>query len=174
MTTWQHVANEWADAATNGVAYLRNVEEGLSPVGECIDNLLADIAHCRTVQQEICEDAIPPEPETKTLWVAYTNSDCTEGRGPDIPAFICETETTARRCAHKIYVQGSDGPVRPMQVVKIKDQWYVPHTMINIVKPTVEDIAVEKAEKVVKDRLAAVTKARAAGLTDEDISALQS
>lgn len=50
----------------------------------------------------------------KTVWVAYTNTDCTEGRGYDIPIAACELEVTARRLARGRHVQGSDGPVRPV------------------------------------------------------------
>lgn len=73
----------------------------------------------------------------KTVWVAYTNTDCTEGRGYDIPIAVCELEVTARRLARGRHVQGSDGPVRPVDA---------------------------KRE--------ALEKARAAGLTEGDLSAL--
>ena len=56
----------------------------------------------------------------KTAWVAYTNTDCTEGRGYDIPIAACELEVTARRLARGRHVQGSDGPVRPVDQLRGK------------------------------------------------------
>jgi hypothetical protein len=47
--------------------------------------------------------------EKRTVWVAYTNTDCTEGRGYDVPIAVCAAEATAVRLARKQYVQGSDG-----------------------------------------------------------------
>jgi hypothetical protein len=52
--------------------------------------------------------------EKRTIWVAYTNTDCTEGRGRDVPIAFCAAEATAIRLARKKYVQGSDGPVRTL------------------------------------------------------------
>jgi hypothetical protein len=107
--------------------------------------------------------------ETKTIWVAYTNTDCTEGRGQDVPIAMCETEATALRVARKRYVQGSDGPVRTMEIVKIDGKWYVPSAAITIVGPTREDIA---AQEVIDAKRQAVAKAKAAGMTDADLLAL--
>jgi hypothetical protein len=83
--------------------------------------------------------------EKRTVWVAYTNTDCTEGRGHDVPIAVCAAEATARRLAHKQYVQGSDGPVRTMELLKIEGKWYAPSAAINVVDPTREDIAVQAA-----------------------------
>lgn len=33
---WQHIANEWADAATNGVQWLRNIRDGASTVADAL------------------------------------------------------------------------------------------------------------------------------------------
>lgn len=33
---WQHIANEWADAATNGVQWLRNISDGASTVADAL------------------------------------------------------------------------------------------------------------------------------------------
>ena len=32
--------------------------------------------------------------EKRTIWVAYTNTDCTEGRGRDVPIAFCAAEAT--------------------------------------------------------------------------------
>jgi hypothetical protein len=106
---------------------------------------------------------------TRTVYVAYTNTDCTEGRGFDVPIAICEIEITAMRLARKQYVQGSDGPVRKMNMVKIDGKWYAPGASIHVITPTYEDIA---AQKVLDATRAAVAKAKAAGLSQDEIDLL--
>lgn len=109
--------------------------------------------------------------ETKTLWVAYTNSDCTEGRGHDVPIGVCYLEATAIRLARKRYVQGSDGPVREVEMVYMDGVWHVPSSAVFVYDPTEEDLRVQK---VLDAKKAAVIKAKAAGLTDADLAALGS
>lgn len=109
--------------------------------------------------------------DKRTFWVAYTNTDCNEGRGQDVAIAVCETEATAIRMSRKQYVQGSDGPVRPMDLINIDGKWYAPSEAIRIVPATREDVA----NQVMRDaRRTAVEKAKAAGLTEEDIAALMS
>jgi len=107
--------------------------------------------------------------DKRTVWVAYTNTDCTEGRGHDVPIAVCAAEATALRLARKRYVQGSDGPVRTMELVEIDGKWYVPSNAIAVLEPTREDIA---AQAAIDARRAAVEKAKAAGLTDADLLAI--
>ena len=82
---------------------------------------------------------------------------------------MCSAEATALRMARKQYVQGSDGPVRTMELVKIDDKWYAPSAAINMVAPTREDVA---AQAAIDAKREAVAKAKAAGLTDADLLAL--
>ena len=35
--------------------------------------------------------------ESKTVFIAWTNTDLTEGRGVQIPLAVCESQTTAKR-----------------------------------------------------------------------------
>jgi hypothetical protein len=109
--------------------------------------------------------------EKRTVWVAYTNTntDCTEGRGHDVPIAVCAVEATALRMARKKYVQGSDGPVRTMELVKIDGKWYAPSAALTVVEPTREDTA---AQAAIDAKREAVAKAKAAGLTDADLLAL--
>ena len=107
--------------------------------------------------------------ETKTVWVAYTNTDCTEGRGHDVPIAVCAAEATAIRLARKQYVQGSDGPVRSMELVNIDGKWYAPSAAINVIAPSREDVT---AQAAIDAKREAVAKAKAAGLTDADLMAL--
>lgn len=107
--------------------------------------------------------------EKRTVYVAYTNTDCTEGRGRDVPIAVCAAEATAIRLARKQYVQGTDGPVRTMELVKIDGKWYAPSAAINVEEPTREDVATQAA---IDAKRVAVEKAKAAGLTDADLLAL--
>ena len=95
--------------------------------------------------------------DKKTVWVAYTNTDCTEGRGLDLAIAVCAAEATALRMARKRYVQGSDGPVRTMELVKIDGKWYAPSDAIAVVYPTSEDRAAQAAIDAMR---AAVGKAK--------------
>ena len=114
---------------------------------------------------------MPDTPQHRTLYVAYTNTDCTEGRGQDVPIATCELEVTAKRIASRRYVQGSDGPVRPVDLMLFDGKWYIPVSAITVVPPTDGDIA-EHAAIVARRRV--MDKARAAGLTDDDLAILQS
>lgn len=107
--------------------------------------------------------------DNKTLWVAYTNTDCTEGRGHDVPIAVCAAEATALRLARKQYVQGSDGPIRTMELVKIDGKWYAPIAAIHVIDPTREDVA---AQAAIDAKRSAMEKAKAAGMTDDDLRAL--
>ena len=77
--------------------------------------------------------------ETRTVWVAFTNTDCSEGRGRDVSIGVCATEASARRLARNRYVQGSDGPVLPMELMKIDDKWYELTPPIEVIESTVDD-----------------------------------
>ena len=107
--------------------------------------------------------------EIKHVFVAYTNSDLTEGRGFDIPVAVCKLETTAIRLAKKRYVQGSDGPVRQVEMRKIDGVWWVPSGAVQIIEPSKEDKEIQARNDAQK---LALDKAKAAGLSDEDIQAL--
>lgn len=46
---WKHIANEWADEATNGVQYLANVRDGISTPEECTRSALENIQRIRAL-----------------------------------------------------------------------------------------------------------------------------
>ena len=62
-------------------------------------------------------------PQERTLYVAYTNTDLSEGRGRDVPIAVCELEVTAKRLAACRYAQGTDGPVRPVTMLRYQGKW---------------------------------------------------
>lgn len=104
--------------------------------------------------------------ETKRVWVAWTNTDLTEGKGCPVVKAVAETPETARRLGHKGSVMGSDCYVSEEIAVKARNMWLVPG---RIVPETDEDKALRLQREA---RESAAAKARAAGLSDEDIAAL--
>lgn len=119
------------------------------------------------------EDKSPEKPvitNRKTVWAAYTNTDCNEGRGCDVPIAVCLSEVTARRLARGRYIQGSDGPVRAVELLEINGGWYAPSTAFSVMSPTRED---DKEQARLDAKHEALEKARAAGLTDADLAALK-
>ncbi len=114
-----------------------------------------------------CDDKIP-------AWVAWSNTDLTEGRGSEFPLHVCLTEQTARRVGKKGSVQGCDCDIREDFLFRVGGRWYGP---VYVAAATAEDIlAAEKAEAEKKKEIAkikAIEKAKAAGLSPEDIEALR-
>ncbi|PPQ35400.1 hypothetical protein SAMN06265338_1242 [Rhodoblastus acidophilus] len=45
-----HAQNEWADAATSGMQWLKNISNGVSTAGEAIENMTSILEHCYSVQ----------------------------------------------------------------------------------------------------------------------------
>ena len=44
-----HAANEWADMATSGIQWLRNVRDGISTPEQALENMAECLAHCQAV-----------------------------------------------------------------------------------------------------------------------------
>lgn len=107
--------------------------------------------------------------ETLTLWAVYTNDDLTEGRGRQFVKHFCKAEATARRLAKNGYVQGTDCPVEPVQALFVDGKYFLPTSILNIVDMTKAD---ESAQRLIDARKLALEKARALGMTEEEISAL--
>lgn len=105
-------------------------------------------------------------PTLMTAFVVWTNTDLTEGKGWEVPLAVCETEATAERVAGGQYVQGSDCPVRKVELQLVNGEWYGP---VRIVPPTDVD---KRRQKLLDAFAAARAKAVRAGLTEEDIKAL--
>ena len=103
----------------------------------------------------------------KTVYVAWTNTDLTEGRGWQVPLAVATLESTALRLGRKGSVQGSDCPVTSVMAVKVGGHWLAPCV---IHAPTPAD---ERAQERARQRRSAMDRARAAGLSDEDIRAIQ-
>lgn len=109
-----------------------------------------------------------PLPEPITIHVCYTNSDLTEGKGWQIPFAYAELYSTALRLAEKKGVMGSDAEVRSCRGFRIGNQVYGP---VHLEPAT----AVDQARDHYRiNREAAVAKARAAGLTEDEILLIRS
>lgn len=57
-----HLANEWADVATSGICWLRNIKDGISTVDEAIENTAEGIEHCRAVSKAVRESVQGEKP----------------------------------------------------------------------------------------------------------------
>ena len=112
--------------------------------------------------------------KSRMAYVAWTNTDNTEGRGAQVPLAVCDFESTARRLGARRYVQGSDCPVEQSEIFLINNRWYGP---INLVAPSNEDREVEAylraAEAALAAKMAVIEKAKALGLSEEDIAILK-
>ena len=104
--------------------------------------------------------------DMRDVWVVYTNTDLTEGRGRQYPLHICETEVVAQRMAKGAYVMGTDAPIEKDFAFKIDGKWYAPIKVE-------EENAVDKEVRIRREaRSAAIAKALAAGITQADIDAI--
>lgn len=80
------------------------------------------------------------EKNFKDVWVAWTNTDTTEGRGWNIPLAVCQTEATARRLGQHGSTMGSDCDVTKEKAVHINGRWCAPS---HIIEPDNSDTALQ-------------------------------
>lgn len=106
----------------------------------------------------------------ETVWTVSTNTDLTEGRGRQYIKHFCKVQATAIRLAKKGYVQGTDCPVDQVKVLVLEGQRVLPVSLINVENPTKEDLI---AQTKLDARAQVIAKAKAAGLTDEEIALLR-
>ncbi|MBM2293779.1 hypothetical protein JQX09_17770 [Sulfitobacter pseudonitzschiae] len=107
--------------------------------------------------------------ETREVFAVISNTDLTEGRGRSYVKAYCETSATARRLAHKGYVQGGNCPIEKRTLYKPEGQnsWLGP---VTVEIPTDED----RRQQVALDaQSAALEKARAFGLSEDEIKMLR-
>ncbi len=103
---------------------------------------------------------------TKQVWVVYQNTDLTEGRGREVPIYVCESKSTAQRLSRKQGVMGSDAAVSQCEAVMHKGRWCAPVEILSASKADVE--ADRSAEKLA----ALVERAKALGMTIDDLKLL--
>lgn len=105
--------------------------------------------------------------DTLDVYVAWTNSDLTEGRGHTYPLVVCEEYETAVRLAMGAGVQGSDCKVTKETAVAVNKRWCAP---VRIIHPSIADIQLKQKRG---DRAKLVDKALNLGLTLEEIEKLR-
>jgi hypothetical protein len=106
----------------------------------------------------------------KTVYVVYSNTDLTEGRGHQYPIATCTSYTTAKRISKGRYVQGSDGPIKPTEMYYEDGKWFIEAGAVYIQNPSEEDL---KEDKKRAELDSIIEKAKLAGLTEEDIKKLR-
>lgn len=112
--------------------------------------------------------AAPPDTLTrKTVWVAWTNTDLTEGRGHSYPLAVCESPETARRLGKSQGVQGSNCPVREAEAFLIDGKWVGPFKL----HPEAEVDTILRKDREAKE--AVLKKAKSLGLSEADIELLK-
>lgn len=105
--------------------------------------------------------------DTRDVYVAWTNSDLTEGRGHTYPLVVCEEYETAVRLGMGAGVQGSDCKVTKETAVVVNKRWCAP---TRIIHPSLADIQLRQKRK---DRERLVDKALDLGLTITEIEKLR-
>lgn len=77
--------------------------------------------------------------DRKPLYVVYSNTDRSEGRGREYPFALCEYEVTANRLAKGCHVQGTDGPILKVDAVMFNNRWFVPIEVVKIERMSADD-----------------------------------
>lgn len=104
--------------------------------------------------------------QPQEVFVVYTNTDLTEGRGHQYPIAVCKVNATALRMAEKAYVMGSDAPVEKVELLRVGGQLYGP---VRVIEPTQEDVSQQAKADAMN---AAIKKAIDAGVSKEEILAI--
>ncbi len=102
----------------------------------------------------------------KRVFVAWTNTDLTEGRGTQYPLCVCDQKSTAIRISRGKYIMGSDCPVTEQWAYQVNGLWYVPG---NINPGNAGDIAIEQASREKENIL---QRLKEAGFSERDINIL--
>ena len=107
--------------------------------------------------------------ESRTLYVVFTNTDLTEGRGWQHPIGYSFNEYTALRFAKNKGVMGSDAHVNGYSTLIVDGKEYVSVGLLNIQRPEQADIDKERADKKRKET---ITRLLDAGVDPEDLKTL--
>lgn len=102
-------------------------------------------------------------------WIAWSNTDTTEGRGDRVPIAASFSYAAIRRVGSGRSVQGATDITEEMVIrgqANYRRDWYAP---VRMIEPTKEEK--EFDERRLK-RLAAIDRAKELGLSDADILAL--
>lgn len=105
--------------------------------------------------------------ETNTVYVAWVNTDKTEGRGFLYPLVVCAKQATAERLGKGQDVQGSNCKITEDKAYKIDGCWYVPG---RIVEPSLAD---RKKQQEIDEKSKIKDRMLEAGFTLEEINKLR-
>lgn len=104
--------------------------------------------------------------ERKKVYVAWVNTDLTEGKGHQVPLAVCELEATAIRLGTHQDVQGTDATVMEDWAFTMPDspyRWYIPG---RVIQASVED---KKVQELRDAKRIVIAKLREAGITEEEL-----
>jgi len=105
--------------------------------------------------------------KTQDVWLAMTNTDCTEGRGNEYPKYVCASKATAIRLGKKGYVQGSNCPVKKDIAVMIENKWYIRGLITSSTKADdIEQKRIDEIESIIE-------RLKEAGFSDDEIKKLK-
>lgn len=122
---------------------------------------------------EKCNHKLSPT-YSADVFVVWSNTDLTEGRGTEYPAYICELESTAKRLARGSYVMGSDARYTKEKGYYIDNKWYfMGHSVPSSKEDDTEEARLEAERLRQEKKNKALEKAKALGLSEEDINDLK-
>lgn len=152
---------------------LDNASPGTSPEADRTFDLYSKFKDLKTRMGIVDKEKVD-------YYIAWGNTDRTEGRGRQVARAISLCESTARRIGRGQDVQGSDCRVVKESAVRINDKFYCPLSWAQalIIAPTKEDLVAERvlAEQREREekRKQVLEHARTLGLSDDDIALLAS
>jgi hypothetical protein len=107
------------------------------------------------------------------VFIVWSNTDLTEGRGREYPRNVCERLTTAHRLSKGCYIMGTDAHVTEDFAYMINGKRYV---LGDIVRPNSSDLEIDRereAERIAREKFdAVVERFKELGITDEDLDVL--
>jgi hypothetical protein len=120
------------------------------------------------VLESIEEERMVMIKDVQDVWVAWTNTDCTEGRGEQIPKAVCLMEATAIRLGKGGSVQGSDCRVTKGVAILLEGRngWLIPGKLEH---PNETDKKVQVKMDAKRD---AIKKCKDLGMSDDEIQAM--
>lgn len=140
---------------------MKRFDPVVTPHGLC-DNCVATMEECPDGEYMLFEDM-----KFRDVWIVWSNTDLTEGRGREYPKHICESWETACRLSRGGYVQGSNCPIYKGKAIEYNCVTYVPGF---IEYETDED----RKNRTAREKLeSAIVRAKALGLSEEDIEILR-
>jgi hypothetical protein len=103
------------------------------------------------------------------LYVVFTNTDLTEGRGIQVPVAWARNKYTAQRLAKGQGVMGSNAEIRSIDIYDVLGVEYIPLACVHVKYPSKQDEDLQKQEE---ERNNTIAKMKALGVTDEMLQGL--